>query len=95
VREGLQVEPKMPSHWNKMKVTRVFRGATFEIEIKRTDVSNMEVMVDGAKVAGKVIKNVKAGQTYKVGVVVPTKNEFVERKKEFPVREKVQRMQTV
>jgi cellobionic acid phosphorylase len=95
VREGLQVEPKMPSHWHEMKVTRVFRGATFEVAIQRTDVSNVGVTVDGVKVDGKVIKNVEAGKTYKVEVAVAMKNEVMERKKDLPMREKVQRMQTV
>jgi len=71
VKEGLQVDPKMPSHWNGMKVSRFFRGATFEVEIKRGDTENVQVVVDGEKIDGKIIKDVKEGQTYQVEVKVP------------------------
>jgi cellobionic acid phosphorylase len=71
VKDGLKVEPKMPSHWDEMKVTRQFRGATFEVEIKRSDVKEVEVVVDGEKIAGNIIKELQSGKTYKVEVKVP------------------------
>ena len=61
----------MPSHWNEMKVTRQFRGATFEVNAKRSDVAEVEVSVDGAKIDGIVIKAPAKGKTYKVDVKVP------------------------
>jgi cellobionic acid phosphorylase len=71
VKEGLKVDPKLPSHWDEMKVTRVFRGATFEVEIKRAGVEKTEVSIDGEKVNSNIIKNVESGKTYKVDVKVP------------------------
>jgi cellobionic acid phosphorylase len=71
VKDGLKVDPKMPSHWERMKVTRLFRGATYEVAIKRSDVEQVEVTVDGTKVEGNVIKDVEKGKTYKVKVEVP------------------------
>jgi cellobionic acid phosphorylase len=71
VKDGLKVDPKMPSHWERMKVTRLFRGATYEVAIKRSDVEEVEVTVDGTKVEGNVIKDLEKGKTYKVKVEVP------------------------
>jgi cellobionic acid phosphorylase len=71
VRDGLKVDPKMPSHWEEMKVTRSFRGATYKVAIKRADVEQVEATVDGTKIDGHVIKEVEKGKTYKVEVAVP------------------------
>jgi cellobionic acid phosphorylase len=75
VKEGLSVDPKMPSEWNEMKATRLFRNATFEVEIEQMDVKEVEVVVDGKKIEGNVIKDITGGKTYKVGVKVPKKTE--------------------
>ncbi|KAI4920627.1 uncharacterized protein J4E92_008270 [Alternaria infectoria] len=71
VREGLKIAPKMPSDWEEMKVRREFRGAVFDVQIKRGDVEDVKVVVDGEEVEGCVVKNVTAGKTYKVLVEVP------------------------
>lgn len=72
VKEGLHVDPKMPSHWNDMRATRLFRGATFELAVKRSQVQSVEVRVDGTKLAGRnVITHIEKGKTYKVDVEVP------------------------
>jgi cellobionic acid phosphorylase len=71
VREGLKVDPKMPSQWEDMTVTRIFRNATFEVDIKREDVEEVEVVVDGKKVHGNIIRESESGKTYKIEVKVP------------------------
>jgi cellobionic acid phosphorylase len=71
VKEGLKVDPKLPSHWDEMKATRLFRGAIFEVEIKRSGTEKVEVTVDGDKIDGNIIKNAESGKTYKVEVKVP------------------------
>ncbi|KAL6707899.1 hypothetical protein ACN47E_003573 [Coniothyrium glycines] len=71
VREGLSVQPRMPSKWQDMKVKRLFRGATFEVAVKRGDTQTVKVVVDGQAVQGNVIKNVQKGKTYLVEVEVP------------------------
>jgi cellobionic acid phosphorylase len=71
VKEGLKIDPKLPSHWKEMKATRLFRGATFEVEIKRYNVQNVEVILDGKRIDGNVINNIGSGKTYKVEVKVP------------------------
>jgi cellobionic acid phosphorylase len=71
VKEGLKVEPKMPSLWAGMKVTREFRGATFEVEVRRGSVDGVGVILNGEKVQGNVIKNIEKGKAYEVQVEVP------------------------
>jgi cellobionic acid phosphorylase len=71
VREGLKVDPKMPSQWEDMSVTRTFRDATFEVEIKRTDAEEVEVILDEKKLVGNIIRDIESGKTYKVKVNVP------------------------
>jgi cellobionic acid phosphorylase len=74
VREGLRIEPKMPSSWQGMHITREFRGATFEVEIGRGDVDVIEVQLDGAKMKGNVIRAVEKGRRYSVKVEIPRAN---------------------
>ena len=33
-RQGLLIQPQLPSHWSEAKVTRSFRGATFNVQIR-------------------------------------------------------------
>jgi cellobionic acid phosphorylase len=60
----------MPSKWEGMKVRREFRGAVFEVEVKRGNVQGTKVVVDGEKLHGNMIKNIEVGRTYKVDVEV-------------------------
>jgi cellobionic acid phosphorylase len=70
-KEGLLVNPQLPSEWDEIKVTRLFRGATFEVDVKRTDVKSVEVVVDGKKLDAPKITGVEKGKTYHVQVSVP------------------------
>jgi cellobionic acid phosphorylase len=70
-KEGLRVNPQMPKEWPEMKVTRLFRGATFEVNIKRADVKSVEVVLDGKKLDEPVVTGVVEGKTYKLEVSVP------------------------
>jgi cellobionic acid phosphorylase len=71
VRRGLKVEPKMPSSWDGMKVRREFRGAVFDVQVKRGDADGVRIMVDGEKLDGNVIEGVEKGRTYRVQVELP------------------------
>ncbi|KAF2272730.1 Six-hairpin glycosidase [Westerdykella ornata] len=70
-KDGLSVNPQLPSNWEGIKVTRLFRGASFEVDVQRRDVKGVEVVVDGKKLAGAKITGVQKGKTYKVQVSVP------------------------
>jgi cellobiose phosphorylase len=70
---GLMVDPCIPQAWDGYKVTRKFRGATYEIEVKNPDhvqtgVESIEM--DGVSVDGNVLPIVTAGTTAKVVVTM-------------------------
>ncbi|KAL2016600.1 hypothetical protein VTK56DRAFT_3257 [Thermocarpiscus australiensis] len=69
--EGLVIRPQLPSAWDAMKVTRVFRGATFHLDIRRGDVDKVTVKRGGRVLPEPRITDIKAGETYQVSVLVP------------------------
>ncbi|MDD4095549.1 MAG: glycosyl transferase [Oscillospiraceae bacterium] len=71
--EGLRVEPCIPSAWKDYKVTRVFRGATYEISIQNPDGVQKGVRsmtVDGKAIEGNVLPVFPEGTTHRVEVVM-------------------------
>ena len=74
-REGLLIQPQLPAHWNHARVTRTFRGATFEVEIRReAGTARTRVLVDGYLLPGNRFPGVQAGKTYRVEVTLPATN---------------------
>jgi cellobionic acid phosphorylase len=69
--EGLVIRPQLPSGWNAIKVTRQFRGATFELDIRRGDVKDVTVRMGGKVLPQQRVTDIKAGQTYHLAVAVP------------------------
>ena len=62
--DGLKIDPSIPHEWNGYKVTRKFRGATFNIDIQNPDHVQKGVKsltVDGKAVEGNVIKDITSG----------------------------------
>ncbi len=71
-REGLIIKPQLPSDWQEAKVKRIFRGAEFDIDIRRElSIKNMEVYVNNNFVEGGIVRNIKQGMQYKVLVKIP------------------------
>ena len=71
-RQGLVIQPHLPGHWRQAKVTRTFRGATFNIEMRREPgLSNTLVVVDGRKLPANRLTDIQAGKTYAVEVSIP------------------------
>jgi cellobionic acid phosphorylase len=71
-RQGLVIAPQLPSHWSEAKVTRTFRGAVFNVEIRRkTGLSRTVVVVDGRELPGNRMTDFRAGRSYKVEVNTP------------------------
>lgn len=66
-REGLRIRPQLPAGWPSARVTRHFRGATFEVEITR---GNPGLTVDGHAIAGDLIRDIVAGKSYSVKVSI-------------------------
>jgi cellobionic acid phosphorylase len=70
--EGLCIQPQLPSAWDAIKVTRLFRGATFKIDIRRSSDVTEVTVTQGEKVLPEArITNVQPGQTYELSVLVP------------------------
>jgi cellobionic acid phosphorylase len=71
-KHGLVIQPQLPNHWSGAKVTREFRGATFEVEMRReSGISNALVVVDGQQMPVNRLTDVQAGKTYKIEVRIP------------------------
>ncbi len=71
--EGLKVDPCIPSSWDRCKITRPFRGATYEIEIENPNGVQKgvkEMTVDGEKIDGQLIEPHGDGKTHKVKVIM-------------------------
>lgn len=71
VKEGLSVKPQLPSDWPGIKVQRLFRGARFDVDVKRGNVKGVQVVVDGKLLKEPIIKDIREGKTYRVEVVIP------------------------
>ena len=67
-REGLRVDPNLPSDWDRARVKRRFRGATFDIRFVRENLSDLEIQLDGRPVEGGVISEFRSGEDYSVTV---------------------------
>jgi cellobiose phosphorylase len=70
--DGLTIDPCIPKAWDGLKVTRKFRGTTYNIEIKNPSFVSKgisQVWVDGQKIAGKTIP-IQKSKTCNVVVVM-------------------------
>ena len=67
-REGMTIDPQLPSAWNRAKITREFRGAIFEIEFEREDLDSVEISVDGKAIEGDVVPVSPGGGRHSVTV---------------------------
>jgi cellobiose phosphorylase len=71
--DGLHIEPCLPSAWTKAKMTRRFRGATYEIAIHKPaglQKGLVAVELDGRLLPGNVVPPATDGGTHKVKVTL-------------------------
>ena len=71
--DGLEIDPVIPADWPGFSVTRVFRGATYEIEVTNPDRCGhgvRQLQIDGQAVEGNRVPPAEAGQTVKVRVTL-------------------------
>lgn len=70
--EGLVVDPHLP--FDKAKMTREFRGATYEISISNPSLKykadSLDITVDGKKLDGVIVPDFKDGKKHTVVVTV-------------------------
>lgn len=70
--EGLLVEPQLPQDWQHAKAIREFRGASFNVNIKREPgIGKISVSLDGQALGDNIIRDINPGQSYQVEVLVP------------------------
>ena len=71
--DGLIVDPCIPSDWKGFRITRKFRGAVYNIDVKNpngTGTGVSEIKVNGEAISGNVIPVFEAGTEVAVTVVL-------------------------
>jgi cellobionic acid phosphorylase len=68
---GLTVAPQLPSGWPGMRIRRSFRGAHFDVAVKRGDVTQAILTVDGVVQPAARVDGIEAGRSYRLEVTVP------------------------
>jgi cellobionic acid phosphorylase len=71
-RGGLRVAPQLPSDWREARVERRFRGAQFDVRMRRVaGCHEVAVRVDGRPLAEPLIADFEPGMRYRVDVELP------------------------
>jgi cellobiose phosphorylase len=76
--DGLRIDPVLPSGWPGFTATRRFRGATYQVTVRRADTLNSGLaegaglVVDGQRIAGTLLPLAPAGETVQVEVILPS-----------------------
>ena len=69
--DGLAIRPVLPDEWTDVKVHRVFRNATYEIEIKNLNKNGtVNISVDGNRISGDVLPDFNDGKVHNVNVEI-------------------------
>jgi len=72
-KEGLLVDPSIPAHWSGFKVTRKFRNAIYQIDVKNPkNVNNgiKSLIVDGRTLEGNLVPIFDDGQEHLVEILI-------------------------
>ena len=67
-RDGVMINPKLPSDWDFLNAQRRFRGAMFDINITRGKRAKIEI--NGEALDGSIFTKVKAGEHYKTNIII-------------------------
>ncbi len=73
VREGLLIDPVIPKNWPGFKVKRLFRNATYNIEVKNAGGKGQgvkDIVVDGQKLDSNVVPAFSDGKHHSVKVLI-------------------------
>jgi cellobiose phosphorylase len=66
---GLRLQPCLPSDWSGYRATRIFRGATYKIEVSRSageGNGGLRLEVNGETLRGNLIPPAPPGETVRV-----------------------------
>ncbi len=70
--DGLLINPQLPKHWPAASAIRQFRGATFDVSIRReAGIVARQIKVDGVLLDSPRIARLQQGKTYRVEVLLP------------------------
>ncbi|KAI1149632.1 Six-hairpin glycosidase-like protein [Nemania diffusa] len=69
--DGLTIQPQLPPQWEGMTVTRLFRGATFIVTVKKADVDEVVVRYNDRVLPEAKFTSIVPGETYRLHVSVP------------------------
>ncbi|HEX9042679.1 MAG TPA: hypothetical protein VF838_16970 [Trebonia sp.] len=75
--DGLRIDPVLPSSWPGFTATRRFRGATYQLTVRRAETldsglaEGAGVVVNGERIAGTLLPVAPAGDAVRVEVVLP------------------------
>ena len=71
--DGLRIDPCMPADWTRARMTRRYRGADYQIEIRKQKGicrGNVTVTLDGKELPENLIAPQNDGRVHKVVVKV-------------------------
>ncbi|OFA01052.1 GH36-type glycosyl hydrolase domain-containing protein [Duganella sp. HH101] len=69
--DGLRIAPQLPKEWDRIKVTRTFRGATFKLSIQRADVAETQAWSEGKRLTDARVSGIVAGGVHALDVLIP------------------------
>ncbi|MFN8207986.1 MAG: hypothetical protein U0T82_11345 [Bacteroidales bacterium] len=69
--DGLKIEPRIPTEWNEIKVTRTFRGQVFNIRMLRTEDPVQSIRLNGELILDSFIPLTGARSMNEVEVNLP------------------------
>ena len=70
--DGVVIAPQPPAEWESYHFSRAFRGATFDVEVKKdATLEGPVVVVDAETLGGNRIERIDAGKHYSVLVRLP------------------------
>ncbi len=72
--EGLRIAPVLPSEWDTVTSKRDFRGKQFTISIRRKNVDEIQIILNGVKLSGNIIPLCDCENVNQVEVSIPLKN---------------------
>jgi len=78
--DGLRVDPQLPAAWDRASIRLPFRGAVYDVEIKRSRAARTtEVYLDGRKLADNLIPPPAKGGRHRVTVIVTASKANIKR----------------
>ncbi|PUA28886.1 MAG: NdvB protein [Cellvibrio sp. 79] len=69
--EGLRVNPQLPSDWSEAKAVREFRGARFNVSIRRGTTDKLQLRCDGELLGDNCVRAIQVGREYQLDVSIP------------------------